>query len=390
MTQSPSFRMSDVIVIGGGLAGCATAYYLARDGVSVTVLERGELNTQASGSNAGSLHAQIPHDPFVNKGAAWAAQFAPTVGLLRRSIEEWRGLDALLGEPLEVALKGGLLVATSQRQMAEIAAKAEVERGQGLDVRLLDRAGVRAIAPYLADNVIGGAFCPDEGKANPLAATLAYARAARALGVRIERDMPVTGLVRERDGFAVQTPRGGLRARRVINAAGANAGNVAALLGVKLEVQGFAIQVAVTERVDPFIAHLVYSAGEKLTLKQNGAGSVLIGGGWPARWHPRGHAVTDPDSLARNMAVALAAVPALASLRVVRTWAAVVNGTDDWKPVVGEVPGIPGFYINFFPWMGFTAGPAMARIVASLVQGVAAPFDIDLAPFLIGGTPVPH
>ncbi|WP_186156402.1 NAD(P)/FAD-dependent oxidoreductase [Burkholderia gladioli] len=380
MTLSP---MTDVIVIGGGIAGCATAYYLARDGVAVTVVERGELNTYASGSNAGSLHAQIPHEPFVKHGPEWAATFAPTIALLHRSIDEWRGLEALLGEPLEVSLKGGLLVATDAAQMAAIEAKARVERGQRLDVRVLGRDEVRAVAPYLSDAVIGGVLCPDEGKANPLAVTLAYARAAAALGVRIERHAAVTGIVREHDGFAVQTSRGTMRARRVVDAAGASAGEVAAMLGVPLDVQGFAIQVAVTERVDPFIPHLVYSAGEKLTLKQNGAGSVLIGGGWPARWHPRGHAVTDPDSLALNMTVALAAVPALANLRIVRTWAAVVNGTDDWKPLLGEVPGVPGFFLNFFPWMGFTAGPAMARIVASLVQGKPAPFDLDLSPFLL-------
>lgn len=375
--------MNDVIVIGGGLAGCATAFYLARDGVAVTVLERNELNTQASGSNAGSLHAQIPHDPFVNRGSEWARNFAPTIGLLRRSIDVWRGLSDTLGADLEVSLKGGLLVATDNAQMYAIAAKAEVERAQGLDVRLLDRGGVRTLAPYLSDAIVGGAFCPDEGKASPLAATLAYARAARALGVRFERHAAVTGMTGTRDGFEVTTTAGVHRARRVVNAAGADAGRIAAMLGMEIDVQGFAIQVAVTERVAPLIPHLVYSAGDKLTLKQNQAGSILIGGGWPARWHSRGHPSTDPVSLERNMAVALATVPALGALGVIRTWAAVVNGTDDWKPILGEVPGMPGFFINFFPWMGFTAGPAVAQIVASLVQGKAAPFDVDLSPFLL-------
>jgi len=375
--------MNDVIVIGGGLAGCATAYYLARDGVAVTVLERSELNTQASGSNAGSLHAQIPHDPFVNRGPQWARTFAPTIGLLRHSIDVWRDLPTTLDADLEVSLKGGLLVATDASQMASIAAKVEVERSQGLDVRLLDRAEVRTLAPYLSDAMVGGAFCPDEGKASPLAATLAYARAARALGARFVRHAEVTRITPIGDGFEVTAGTEVVRARRVVNAAGADAGKIASLLGIVIDVQGFAIQVAVTERVGPLIPHLVYSAGDKLTLKQNQAGSILIGGGWPARWHSRGYPSTDPDSLQRNMAVALATVPALGALRVIRTWAAVVNGTDDWKPILGEVPGRPGFFINFFPWMGFTAGPAVAQIVASLVQGKPAPFDVDLSPFLL-------
>ena len=78
----------------------------------------------------------------------------------------------------------------------------------------------------------------------------------------------------------------------------------------------------------------------------------------------------------------MAVVPKLADIRIVRSWAAIVNGTADWKPVLGEVPGVPGFFLAFFPWMGFTAGPVAARIVASLVQGRRPPIDLDLSPFL--------
>lgn len=374
--------MADVIVIGGGLAGCATAYYLAKDGVDVLVLERTELNTQASGSNAGSLHAQIPHDPFVNKGPEWARRFAPSIELMVRSIAMWHELPNELGVDLEVSTKGGLLVATTEQQMREIAAKAELEREHGLEVNLLDQSAVRQLAPYLSERVIGGAFCPIEGKASPLIATLAYADAAKRLGVKFRRHSEVVGLERGQQNYRVRLADEELVARRVVNAAGADAGRIAAMLGIHTDVQGFAIQVAVTEQTGPLIPHLVYSAGEKLTLKQNAIGSVLIGGGWPARWHGRGHPVTDPDSLAQNMALALQTVPALGPLRVIRTWAAVVNGTDDWRPILGEVPGAPGFFMNFFPWMGFTAGPIIARIIASLVQDKPVPLDIDYRPFL--------
>jgi len=107
----------------------------------------------------------------------------------------------------------------------------------------------------------------------------------------------------------------------------------------------------------------------KLSVKQAPNGGLIIGGGWPARTRPQGYLVTDPASLGANMATAVAVVPALARARVLRSWAAEVNGTDDWRPVLGEVPMRPGFFLALFPWMGFTAGPMTAQITADLVLG---------------------
>src|SRR4051794_13574337 len=157
---------TDVLVIGGGLAGCATAYYLAREGVEVALLERHDLNAQASGSNAGSIHAQIPHEPFRLNGEAWAHTFAPTIPLMVESIRLWSTLGEELGADLEVSLPGGLLVAETDTQMHEIECKAVIERAAGLPIEILGRAELRALAPYVAEGMIGGAFCPVEGKAN--------------------------------------------------------------------------------------------------------------------------------------------------------------------------------------------------------------------------------
>src|SRR3546814_6072144 len=105
--------VDDVIVIGGGSAGCATAYYRAADGMKVLLLEAGELNGLASGANAGSLHAQIPHEPFVEKGAAWARSFTPAIRLFMSSLEFWCTLEAELAVDLEIGFGGGLLVAAN-------------------------------------------------------------------------------------------------------------------------------------------------------------------------------------------------------------------------------------------------------------------------------------
>jgi glycine/D-amino acid oxidase-like deaminating enzyme len=376
--------VADFVVIGGGLAGTAAAYHLARDGgAEVLLLERGELNAAASGNNSGSIHAQIPVEPFLNQGEGWARRFAPTLRLMMAGIKRWMELPAELEAPeLEVAAKGGLVVAKRESEMAMLRAKSAIERDEGLDVRLLARDELRALAPYLAEDAIGGAFCPIEGKANPLMATFAFARAAERHGVRIARGVRVSGLLPDGAHWHVATSAGTVRARRVLNCAGAQAGEVASWLGLDLPIEAHPIQVTVTERTAPLIPHLVYSAADRLSLKQTAQGSVLIGGGWPARLHERsGLPVVLEDSLVGNLQLAIAAVPAVARLRVVRSWAAIVNGTQDWRPILGELPGARGVFLCFFPWMGFTAGPHVARIIAELALGRRRPDDPELAGF---------
>src|SRR5260370_28552913 len=111
---------TDVLVIGGGLAGAATAYYLGREGVEVTLAERTDLNTQASGSNAGSLHLQIPYPEFISEGEDWARVFTQAIPVMPDSIRLWRGLQAELGRDLDGSIEGGPLAAETQGQIRDL------------------------------------------------------------------------------------------------------------------------------------------------------------------------------------------------------------------------------------------------------------------------------
>jgi glycine/D-amino acid oxidase-like deaminating enzyme len=369
---------SDVLIIGGGLAGTATAYYLAREGMEVTLLERLDLNNQASGSNAGSLHLQIPIADYLAQGQTWAREFAPTLALMRASIEVWRGLEAELGTDLEVSLAGGLLVAETETQMRDIETKATIERAAGIDVELISATELRRVAPYLSPRMIGGVFCPHEGKASPLKAVPAFAAAAHRHGARILSKCAVNALALEAGGYRAETAAGTIRARCVVNAAGANAGRVSAMIGIELPIEGHPIQLSVTEPTEPVVPHLVYFAGDRLTLKQARNGSFLIGGGWPARWSSAAERPTvDPMSLRANLRVARHVVPRLDSVRLMRVWPAVVNGTANWRPILGELPERPRFFMNMFPWMGFTGGPIAARLAADLVLGRKPSMEIE-------------
>lgn len=369
---------TDVLVIGGGLAGTAATYFLAREGIEVTLVERLDLNTQASGSNAGSLHLQIPFPEFLSEGEHWARIFTEATPVMRESIRLWQGLEAELGVDLEVSVDGGLLVAETEAQMRDIARKAEIERAAGLTIELLSAADLREIAPYLSERMIGAAYCPDEGKANPLKATPAFAAAARKHGAQILANCEVTALAAEAGRYRAETTAGPIGARRVVNAGGANAGRISAMLGIELPIQGVPIQVSVTEPAEALVNHLVYFAGDKLTLKQAKNGSFLIGGGWSSLWSARAERPTvNPHSLRSNLRVARHVVPRLDSVSLLRVWPAVVNGTADWKPILGELPGRPGVFMSMFPWMGFTAGPMSALLTAELVLGRKPSLDVS-------------
>src|SRR5690348_12088043 len=178
---------TEILVVGGGLAGCAVAYFLSREGREVTLIERYDINSLASGSNAGSLHAQIPFEPFLSEGEGWARQFSPVVPLLVHSIEMWRSLSEELGVDLEVSTAGGLLVAETDGELQDIRRKLAIERACGLDIQVVGREELAALAPYLTRAAVGAAFCPMEGRANPLVAAPAFARRAEAFGARVLR-----------------------------------------------------------------------------------------------------------------------------------------------------------------------------------------------------------
>ncbi len=373
---------ADVLVVGGGLAGCATAYFLAREGVDVLLIEQHDLNTLASGANAGGIHGQIPHEMFREEGEAWSRFFAPTLPLMLASADLWAGFESELDADLEFSRCGGLLVAETDAQMREIERKARIDREYGVAAELLGRDALRTFAPYLSDHLVGAVYCPNEAKANPLLATPALANEAGRHGARIMRQTRLEALERHTNGFAATTTAGTIRAGKVVNCAGAMAGRVAAMVGIDLPIEGFPIQVNVTEPAAPLVPLLLYSGGERLTLKQTPRGAFLIGGGWPARLDPAsGLPAVDHHSVVENLRFAIAAVPQIENVQLVRTWAAMVNGNKDWRPVLGTTGRTPDFYLCMFPWMGFTGGPVAARIVADMVLGRAPQFDID--PFVL-------
>ena len=174
----------DIAMIGGGLTGCASAYYLSKSGARVILLERGQINQCASGQNAGSLHFQLEHR-LIQDLELQVRELEYYVGLARLAIEQWRGIDDELGCDNQLSMNGGLMVAETPEQVTLLERKLLVEQSQGLAVELLDGEAVRKLAPYLYGRVIAALHCPHEGHCNPRLLTPAFARKALRLGAKL-------------------------------------------------------------------------------------------------------------------------------------------------------------------------------------------------------------
>jgi sarcosine oxidase, subunit beta len=383
-TAGPLPSDCDVLVVGGGIVGTSLAYYLAREGADVLLVERAELNREASGTNAGSMHLQIAIHQLT--GAETASAEDRLLAEVREVVEAaqlWHGLEAELDGSLDVHVTGGWMVAETPAQLQILRDKHALEAKAGLETEVVTGDDLRARAPYLAEDLAGATFCPLEGHANPLAAVPLLARRAVDRGAAIRTHTEVLSVealgAGGRSGpFRVTTSRGTVTARRLVNAAGAWAQDLSAMVGVRLPLRADGLHVNVTEPRPHVLGPLVQHIGRRLTLKQSANDTFIIGGGWPARPELRpARYSTRWDSAAGNAAVAIRVVPMLADVRLVRTWSGVMAFTDDLSPVVGESAQLPGYH-TCIATTGFTLGPLMARLLAE--QMTSAPGSTSPVP----------
>lgn len=374
MTRDKSF---DVIVIGGGAIGASSTYQLAKHGANVALLEEFDLNTQASGRNAGSLHGQIQYEPFEELGVDWAKQFLHGLSILADSLKIWRGLSEELGADLEVSSNGGLMIAENEKNLRHLEEKVRLENSIGIDSRMLSHSELQEKAPYISSKMVGAAYCPIEGKANPLVVAPAFVDAARRHGASISTKTEVHQISKSSKGFTVSTSAGEFLGSKVLITANAGIPKLTAGLGRRIPISDVPVQVSVTEQIEKFVHHLVYFTSEKLTFKQANSGSLLIGGGWPARYDEKRNPILNPDSLRSNLRVALKVVPRIADVKVIRTWVGTGNGTEDHNPIIDKFPGIEGLFVGMYPYMGFTASPLMGQLLAELVLSGRCERDIS-------------
>ncbi len=360
---------ADVVIVGGGVIGCSTAYHLSARGVRVTLCESETLGSQSTGRCAGGVRRQFSYRRNVE-----IQQLA--VRLLERFPDE-------IGVDPSFRRTGYLFVLTEDADVRSFGDLLRMWRDCGVDdARWVSASEIRELTPLLAtDGVLGGTFCPSDGIASPNEVTAGYAAAARRMGARILEGVEVQGIdIRKGRVTGVHTSAGELSAPAVFNCAGAWSGRIGELAGVSIPVLPYPRHVFVTEPLAqlPDDHPMVIDFSTSLYFHPEGGG-LLFGMGardeapsfsTEVRW----------DFLDEIGQVASRRAPALLDAGVRTGWVGLYESTPDHQPVLGPVAALEGFWCACgFSGHGFQQAPAVGLLLAEQFTGEQP--RLDLAPF---------
>ena len=364
----------DVIIVGGGGHGLATAYYLARQhGLSnIAVLEKGHIGSGNVGRNTTIIRSN-----YLLPGNTPFYEF---------SMKLWEGLEQDINYNAMVSQRGVLNLYHSDGQRDAYARRGNAMRLAGADAELLDRDQVRAMLPFLDyDNarfpIQGGLLQKRGGSVRHDAVAWGYARAADRRGVDIVQNCEVTGLMIDAEGIhGVETSRGSTRARKVALAVAGSSSRLAAMAGLRLPIESHVLQAFVSEGLKPLIDTVVTFGAGHFYVSQSDKGGLVFGGdidGYNS-YAQRGNLPVVEDVMESGMAL----WPALGRIRVLRHWGGIMDMSMDGSPIIDRTP-VRGLYLNAgWCYGGFKATPASGWCFAHLIardqsHPVAAAYRLD-------------
>jgi sarcosine oxidase subunit beta len=359
-TAHPLRPSYDVVIIGGGVHGLATAYYLAaRHGItSVAVLDQGYIGSGGSGRNTAILRSNY----LTPEG----------VRFYDRSLELYRDLAAELDFNVMFSRRGHLTLAHSDSSLRTMRWRAEVNKAEGVDSEVIGPAEVKRLAPPVDVSaaarypVLGALWHPPGGIIRHDAVVWGYARGASAFGVHIHQNTEVTGIdvVREQV-TGVRTSRGDIATRVILNATAGWSTLVSDLAGVAMPVTTFPLQAAVTEPVQPFLSPVIVSGSLHVYVSQTDRGELVFGASVdPFTSYSMRGSLEFIENLAGHV---LELMPALSKVRVLRQWAGLCDMTPDFSPIMGPTP-VGGFLVDVgWGTYGFKAGPVSGEAMAQCI-----------------------
>lgn len=367
-----SKRTADVIIIGGGVVGCAAAYYLAKKGVTdIIVLEADKSIGHGGSSRNGGGVRQSGRDVRELPYAMYAVQ------------NMWPTLSEELGMDVEYYQRGNLRLGKTDAHLQKLNTLASNAQALGLDMHVIDGKEVKEICPYLSDEIIGASWCPTDGHANPLLTTLAYYKRALEMGVRFFTEAKVQTLKKIKGVLRQVILETGeiFEGEQVIVAAGYESRFLARTVGIDVPMTRYFEEALVTEMQPKMFDIMLGTADADFYGHQSQHGSFVFGS------ESGLEEATDmaPEDL-RTSALTLSAgcravmgyIPMLADAKIVRSWGGWLDLCYDGVPVISKVKEVPGLILACgFTGHGFGTAPSVGLMLAQMVLGEETVVDIS-------------
>lgn len=373
-----------IVVIGGGIIGCSIAYYLAKEGKHVTLIERGGIGEGTSGSCDGFVMMQSKEPGL-------------SLEMAMKSAELYQGLAEELGYETQYRRPGGLILIETDEMRKVMEKVVEKQIAQGMDVEFLDNRQTRKLEPMVSTEIAGSVHCPLDGDVSPIHATRAFAKKFVDLGGEILTHTTVTDIcVRDGQVWKVTTTSGDIETSVVINAAGVWSAEIGKMVGIHIPIKPRRGHLMVSESVapalqkdilcaryiaikhDPSLAEKTSDAalklGVSLSLEQTVNGNFIIGSN---REFAGFDSDTRYDVLRAISQYSARFIPALKNLNIIRTFIGMRPYCEDGKPIVGPVPGIHGMFLACgHEGDGIALAPITGQTVADMVLGRKTQFDM--------------
>jgi sarcosine oxidase subunit beta len=349
-----------VVIIGGGVVGCAISYELAKRGVKdIVLLERRYLTSGATGRCGAGVRQQ------------WGTEMnlRLSIGSVKRfeTLREELGYD----KDIEFVQSGYFMPAYTEKQVNQFKKNIELQRKFGLKVDFLTPSEARKIVPIVSlEGLLGATFCDKDGHCNPFHVTYAYAEAAKRLGVEINIFTEVIGI--KTNGYEVKgviTNKGKIDCDIIVNAAGGWSQVIGQMAGVKIPTYSERHQILVTEPIEPLFRPMVMSFHHNFYTQQEPNGSILMGFGDPSepKDFNQGHTF---KFLMNVTKVVTDVLPPLKKARLLRQWSGLYNISPDKTPIISEAPNLKGFYMACgFSGHGFMIAPMTSTLIAQMICG---------------------
>ena len=350
-------KYTEYLIIGAGIVGCSTAYFLAKENKKVMIVDRTYPCNEASGVNAGGL--ELLQQP------------PRSLPLHKLSAELWNKFQNEEGIDVGYHRTGGLYCILREADLHLLDEQEERFEKNGLPVQRLNKEEVSAKVPYICDNVIAANFSPMSGYSNPLKAGVSILMAAKKLGAEFFDHQIITKIEPAADGkgYMAYSENEVFQANKILVACGIRSPRLLDPLGVHIELEEKHNMITVTEKAPHFVDYTITTP--TMTMKQTAEGSFLIGGG---REGYGDLATSDRkdvsiNGLCFNVREAQDIIPSLKKLNILRSWSGFEGFTPERLPYIGEVEKYPGIYYAVTGFCGYAIGPAVAAHAIQCMNG---------------------